>query len=160
MFFTRNTLITLVKIQALPSLFVVFGLAKQFAPFLLIFEIMLLSCGLFLIVQLLRAALNKIEYARACIVSSFIIFVGLINDVAVANYLIDSIYIFPYCLVIFIFYLSFILTDRFNKRVIELDQKQQKLQKTLIIETKEALRAIKRIDELEEKIKLLEQEKS
>ncbi|MEM7030930.1 MAG: SpoIIE family protein phosphatase [Chloroflexota bacterium] len=96
------------------ALIVVFTPPAFFTTLLVSFQIITLIIALYLMGSLLRATLNRRNGALLLIIGVIILFVGFLNDVLHANYIIQTMLLSPLTFLIFIIFQSVVLSSRFS----------------------------------------------
>ena len=85
-----------------------------FTHFTELFQMVLLLASLFLLVQMTRASIKKIPYARICLGGNFILIFGVIYDILVANSILPPPGIILFTSSTFVFIQSYIISKKFT----------------------------------------------
>jgi serine phosphatase RsbU (regulator of sigma subunit) len=107
-------------IRVFQSLGIIFYIGVLIVPteissYTLPYETIVIIAGLYIIAILIIAAVKKKEGALIVIAGFFILFLTVINDILYSNQLINTGYITPFGLFIFVFSQAFLLSKRFSR---------------------------------------------
>ncbi len=105
----------LVTFSSLMSLVIIFTPASFYTHLFIVFIIMLAISFSFLIYGLFLATIRKKEGAIFSFIGTIIIILAAINDVLYTNLIINTTYLIPFALFLFIFLQSFMISVRFSK---------------------------------------------
>jgi len=119
---------SLLALSVVLSLFVVFTGPNIFTYLTIPFQISGTVIVVYLLIGMIRAAMRKKQAAIYSIIGTVILLITIVNDVLLSNYFINSIYLIPAGIFIFIFFQSFILSIRFSQSFIS----AQKMSKSLV----------------------------
>ncbi len=101
--------------SVLMSLLIVFTSASVFTHLFIVFVLALAITFPYLIYGMIKAILRKKEGAILSLLGTIIILLAVINDLLYTNLVINTGYIVPFGLFLFIFFQSFMISVRFSK---------------------------------------------
>ncbi|MBN2158554.1 MAG: SpoIIE family protein phosphatase [Spirochaetes bacterium] len=92
-----------------------------------VFQVIIVAMGLYGLYVLIRAVINRREGALIFIVGFIMIILTLVNDILHSRMIIQTAYLVPFGLFLFIFSQSFILSVRFSKSLTKVEEMTIKL---------------------------------
>lgn len=113
--FSKLFMKILIIIGIAMSAFILFTPAWIYTHTFIVFVLILAITFTYLIYSLFRASIKKREGAILSLVGTLILFIAAINDILYTNLIINTGYLIPLGLFLFIFFQSFMLSLRFSK---------------------------------------------
>jgi PAS domain S-box-containing protein len=154
----RYVISLVVIVSALFSGIVLFTPAKIYTHMIPVFQIFTVTASCYGFYALILALIRKRQAAGVCLAGFTVLFLTIANDMLYANLLIQTGYILPFGLFIFIFFQAFLLSVRFSKAFETVELQHRTLEDTNaaykkeIIERKHSEEALR---ESEEKYRVL-----
>ena len=113
-------------------------------------QLISLTCIIYALFNIFRAALNKAEYSRVLLLAIGFLVFGATYDILITKDIFPPPFILPYTFIVFIFIQSYILATKFSHAYNTADNLSKHLEKEVSFRTKEAVEA-KEMAELSEK---------
>ena len=154
----RYVISLVVIVSALFSGIVLFTPAKIYTHMIPVFQIFTVTASCYGFYALILALIRKRQGAGVCLAGFAVLFLTIANDMLYSNLLIQTGYILPFGLFVFIFFQAFLLSVRFSKAFETVELQHRTLEDTNAAYKKEIIereRTAEALRESEEKYRVL-----